>query len=627
MSASPDDSVPAAALFLRAPTRSLTVHGRRYLHPQALDRLSAALGDEMLSLRLAHLWDYATPAIRAAIERAAKGGIGKDYAAEVLRILEERREPMEERNAVQKEVVERAVKGHARAAELEKALLLLSDSDVLRLRGVSNKSLQLFLEDKAALSQGTSSFHQTGRMELFVLATEAAMQAVVPGTGMTVQQLVLSLKLATLDQLQEKVAYRSSPHERVGADSKSDSCLVSGIPGVRGIRPECHHIIPVNLDPAMKADLIARCAIEYPRLREGCGDEVIPPYFETAGPIIPLRFEIHQALHNRAAWFALPVDDPGHSDANSADTAPVAVVKRSVELIYLPDPADLQRRLRCVITDVPDTVAELMEMGCDGGFIPKRIELVKTKEAPPRQDTTEMERARWTLCALSKEPLRDPVVADDLGNLFNKDALLVALVDRSLPAAFGHIRGLADLIAVAPKAPVSQAASAAAAAAAPAKTSKARRGPFPRFVCPLTGLEAGSGHRFVLMRGCGCVLSEKALAEVPSDKCLSCGAPVTEVVTLNGNPDDVARLRAQMEARRATEKPKKRKSAKRAADAAPEAAEAPAAKREKTKIAAPAGADERVFKSLFHTQEQANARPAKVEDMFLCKTGTGGVIV
>ena len=47
-----------------------------------------------------------------------------------------------------------------------------------------------------------------------------------------------------------------------------------------------------------------------------------------------------------------------------------------------------------------------------------------------------------------------------------------------------------------------------------------------RWVCPVTMLEANGKSRFLAMRPCGCVLSERALKEVPSVTCLKCSKPI-----------------------------------------------------------------------------------------------------
>ena len=54
-------------------------------------------------------------------------------------------------------------------------------------------------------------------------------------------------------------------------------------------------------------------------------------------------------------------------------------------------------------------------MGCDGGTIPKRHELVKTKQRPEAKDKTSNRAALWTLCSLSSQLLKDPIVACQLG--------------------------------------------------------------------------------------------------------------------------------------------------------------------------------------------------------------------
>ena len=48
-------------------------------------------------------------------------------------------------------------------------------------------------------------------------------------------------------------------------------------------------------------------------------------------------------------------------------------------------------------------------------------------------DPFEEKKARWTSCKLSAEPLAPPCVADELGSLYNKNAIITALLNRSLP--------------------------------------------------------------------------------------------------------------------------------------------------------------------------------------------------
>lgn len=54
-------------------------------------------------------------------------------------------------------------------------------------------------------------------------------------------------------------------------------------------------------------------------------------------------------------------------------------------------------------------------MGADGGTIPKRCELVKSKKKKEKIDKNVANAARWRICRLSQEPLKRPIVACPLG--------------------------------------------------------------------------------------------------------------------------------------------------------------------------------------------------------------------
>ena len=79
-------------------------------------------------------------------------------------------------------------------------------------------------------------------------------------------------------------------------------------------------------------------------------------------------------------------------------------------------------------------------MGCDGGSIPRRhvkriylilnyfnlkililiLELVKEKAKTAPIDQSNLTISKWFYCFLSKDLLTEPVVACELGNLYNK---------------------------------------------------------------------------------------------------------------------------------------------------------------------------------------------------------------
>ncbi|KAM7326793.1 hypothetical protein ACRRTK_013160 [Alexandromys fortis] len=88
-------------------------------------------------------------------------------------------------------------------------------------------------------------------------------------------------------------------------------------------------------------------------------------------------------------------------------------------------------------------------MGCDGGTIPKRHELVKGPKKVEKVDKDAELVAQWNYCTLSQEILRRPIVACELGRLYNKDAVIEFLLDKSAEKALGkaasHIRSIKNV--------------------------------------------------------------------------------------------------------------------------------------------------------------------------------------
>ena len=74
-------------------------------------------------------------------------------------------------------------------------------------------------------------------------------------------------------------------------------------------------------------------------------------------------------------------------------------------------------------------------MGNDGGVLQKgrqfMVQLKKEGGGKPQRGSLDARRARLRTCALTAEPLRAPVVCDELGSLINKEALIAYLLDRA----------------------------------------------------------------------------------------------------------------------------------------------------------------------------------------------------
>uniref|UniRef100_A0A8B9KK89 Replication termination factor 2 n=1 Tax=Astyanax mexicanus TaxID=7994 RepID=A0A8B9KK89_ASTMX len=194
-------------------------------------------------------------------------------------------------------------------------------------------------------------------------------------------------------------------------------------------------------------------------------------------------------------------------------------------------------------------------MGCDGGTIPKRHELVKGPKKVEKVDKNAELAAKWKYCALSQEKLRRPIVACELGKLYNKDAVIEYLLDKSAERpnieVAAHIRGIKDVKEL-------------NLTENPAWEGERRNTKgdcyedmhCAMFICPVVGLEMNGKHKFCFLHTCGCVFSDRALREVKTEICHKCGDPFQEddIVVLNGTKEEQEKLQKTMEERRAKAK-------------------------------------------------------------------------
>ncbi|XP_041638545.1 replication termination factor 2 [Cheilinus undulatus] len=204
-------------------------------------------------------------------------------------------------------------------------------------------------------------------------------------------------------------------------------------------------------------------------------------------------------------------------------------------------------------------------MGCDGGTIPKRHELVKGPKKVEKVDKNAELAARWKYCALSQEKLKRPIVSCELGRLYNKDAIIEYLLDKTAERpnaeAVTHIRGIKDVKEL-------------NLTDNPEWEGERRNAKGDRyedihcgmFICPVVGLEMNGKHRFCYLQTCGCVFSDRAMKEVKTEICHKCGDPFKEddLVVLNGTKEEVEKLREKMEEKRSKAKAKKSKKSKAA---------------------------------------------------------------
>ncbi|XP_047626765.1 replication termination factor 2 isoform X3 [Phacochoerus africanus] len=157
-------------------------------------------------------------------------------------------------------------------------------------------------------------------------------------------------------------------------------------------------------------------------------------------------------------------------------------------------------------------------MGCDGGTIPKRHELVKGPKKVEKVDKDAELVAQWNYCTLSQEILRRPIVACELGRLYNKDAVIEFLLDKSSEKALGkaasHIKSIKNVTEL--RLSDNPAWEGDKGSTKGDKHDDLQRA---RFICPVVGLEMNGRHRFCYLRCCGCVFSERALKEIKAEVC------------------------------------------------------------------------------------------------------------
>ncbi|KNA07067.1 hypothetical protein SOVF_175300 [Spinacia oleracea] len=162
---------------------------------------------------------------------------------------------------------------------------------------------------------------------------------------------------------------------------------------------------------------------------------------------------------------------------------------------------------------------------------------------PDKGDPSEKRLSKWTTCALSNEPLKPPCVIDRLGNVFNKEALVKAMLAKSLPKPFSlYIKGLKDLIPIQLSSGNEEDSSSS------------------HFQCPISGFDFNGNYRFYALINCGHVLSAKALKQIKSSACLVCHKEFKEEddkIVINGTDEEVDILRKKMIQMKEMEKEKK----------------------------------------------------------------------
>ncbi|KAH8875596.1 Protein RTF2 [Schistosoma japonicum] len=189
-------------------------------------------------------------------------------------------------------------------------------------------------------------------------------------------------------------------------------------------------------------------------------------------------------------------------------------------------------------------------MGGDGGSIPRRDDLVKPKK---KQEVAEREAANmalWKHCALTQDPLRQPVVSCMMGRLYNKESVINKLLSKTGGDGFSdHIKKLRDVKEL-----------------RLSSTSSSDNLEPQSFYCPVTGLEMSGIYPFVYLWSCGCVFSKKALTEVSSNLCMLCATSFSpdDIILINPQTkEEIETAKLRLTNFQSTSKTRKRSSANR----------------------------------------------------------------
>lgn len=165
-----------------------------------------------------------------------------------------------------------------------------------------------------------------------------------------------------------------------------------------------------------------------------------------------------------------------------------------------------------------------------------------------QKDQDSVRLYKWQHCALTQEPLDKPIVACELGRLYNKEAIIEKLLNaKSEGSSQGadHIKSLKDVkeLQLEPNPAFKDKASVGDGGYVDRSISP--------WICPLTSQEMNGKFRFVFDWSNGKVMSKRAYKMLKADKASAIAEEDLIVINPDENSDDEDLMRTKMEARRA----------------------------------------------------------------------------
>ncbi|CAJ0923185.1 unnamed protein product, partial [Mesorhabditis belari] len=193
-------------------------------------------------------------------------------------------------------------------------------------------------------------------------------------------------------------------------------------------------------------------------------------------------------------------------------------------------------------------------MGADGGTIPKRCELVRKSKKVEKIERAVKNATKWRTCQLSQQPLKKPIIACRLGRLYNKEAIIEAILNKTIGKIdiTAHIKGVKDFKEL--RLTVNK-----------DYTDDGAKGDSyldvnqTPYICPVTSFPMNGNQSFVFNWKCGCVFSEKALNEIKSESCHGCSQPMSpeDIIVLNPSEELLAEYKERLATEKKVKKEKK----------------------------------------------------------------------
>jgi hypothetical protein len=193
-------------------------------------------------------------------------------------------------------------------------------------------------------------------------------------------------------------------------------------------------------------------------------------------------------------------------------------------------------------------------MGGDGGSIASDRKFIRGTTANnsdgSNQQKASYEDQRGLTCELSQVTLDHVIVADELGRLYDKEMLLTALIEKTLPEKYSYIRGLKDIKTLQFK-------------LNPLYNAADRDSKVCKYICPITSQEFNGIIPFIYIWSTGYVLSENGYSEIGVQNLQEEYGPFNDDDIIRLFPADIETMTKNMENRRNKSKEAKKQSKKR----------------------------------------------------------------